>query len=153
MIITIDGVRTKLQAPDIDGNGRTDTPERIVQRFQPSGGTTPIIQPTELGESLKYLNDDSFDFNTRVSDIDMKARLHPMQVAAITAWEWLVKNNGIPENSGALTRLLKRNSVSIKGLGRQEMVDMVRGKKEQDIKMAGGGMMNNIKSGLGLGGK
>lgn len=26
-------------------------------------------------------------------------------------------------------------------------------KKEQDIKMAGGGMMNNIKSGLGLGGK
>lgn len=150
-IIRLDGIAMRLTQPDLDHDGKTGDVEMVQQRF--SQGTTNIVQPTELGESLKHLNDDSIEGETRMSGIDMRARLHPAEVASILALDALVSLRILPTRCLAFTRQKKRLSVSIAGKGRQEMVDIVAGKREQDAKMAGGGFFDKIKTGLGIGGK
>jgi len=92
-----------------------------------------ISQPTELGESLKELNNDDLATN-RVSNIDMRSRLHPIEVPSILAVDTLVAFKLLPISCLGFTRQKKRLSVSIEGKGRQEIVDIVAGKREQDVK-------------------
>ncbi|MDX1371825.1 MAG: hypothetical protein R3321_05110 [Nitrososphaeraceae archaeon] len=47
-----------------------------TQYIQPA--ITNIQQQTELGDSLKQLNDDSIEKQSRMSGIDLRARLHPL---------------------------------------------------------------------------
>jgi len=151
-IIRLDGIAMRLTQPDLDGDGKTAGDIEHVQHRMPSG-TTNIVQPTELGESLKHLNDDSIEGETRMSGIDMRSRLHPVEVSSILALDALVSLRVLPTRCLAFTRQKKRLSVSIGGKGRQEMVEVVAGKREQDAKMAGGGFFDKIKTGLGMGGK
>jgi len=150
-IIRLDGIPIRLEAPDLNKDGKKGGIETI--EYQPMSGTTQIIQPTELGESLKSLNDDTIETDTRMSGIDMRARLHPIEVGSILCLDALVSLRVLPTRCLAFTRQKKRLSVSIKGKGREEMVNIVAGKREQDAKMAGSGMMDKIKTGLGIGTK
>jgi len=147
-VIKLDGISMKLERPDIDQDGQTNTPERITQDF--GDGIQPIVQQTELGETLQELNLDSLEKMTRMSGIDMRSRLHPAELPHILALDALVGLQVLPTKCLAFTRQKKRLSVSIKGLGRKEIVDIVGGKKDQDAKSGMGGLGDRLKGSLGL---
>jgi hypothetical protein len=97
-------------------------------------GKMNIIESSELGDSLKELNDDKTDQTTKMSGIDLRTRLAFTEVSAILALDTLVAFKFVPERCLIFTRQKKRLAVSLAGKGRQEIVDIVAGKKEQDRK-------------------
>jgi len=97
-------------------------------------GTSNIVETTELGDSLKELNNDDRDPSTKMTGIDLRTRLAFTEVSAILAVDTLVAFNFIPKNCLIFTRQKKRLCVSLAGKGRQEIVDIVAGKKEHDLK-------------------
>lgn len=129
---------------DNDGNREEYVPERM------DAGTQDIIQPTELGEVAKLMNEDTINPDTRTSSIDMKTDLHEVEIGMFSVGEFLVSMNALPQECISLWRQLKRNKVSLNRKGRGEFIDLVRGKQEQDIKKGSGGMMNGIKGMMGL---
>jgi len=139
VIVKLDGVKLEVNPPDLDGDGQTGGVEHVAQRMP--GNTQNIVQPTELGDSLKHLNDDSLDNATRMSGIDMRARLHHMEVSSVLALDALVAMRVLPSRCLAFSRQKKRLSVSISGKGREEIVQIVGGKRDQDAKA---GMMGSF---------
>lgn len=115
-------------------------------------GITQIKEASELGDSLRELNKDDIE-KSRMSGIDMRARLHYIEVSSILAVDSLVAFKFLPVPCLAFTRQKKRLSVSLQGRGRQEIVDIVGGKKEQDAKVAGMNMGDRFKSTFGMGAK
>ncbi len=108
-------------------------------------GQTEIINPTEMGETLKELNSDTVDPTTRQSAIDMKSRLHPIELSAVLCVDVLVGLGVLPTKCLILSRQKKRLAVSLQGLGRKEVVDIVNGKREQDAKMGNQGLADRMK--------
>ncbi len=147
-IIVLDGTKIQLQSADLDGDGVTGGVERIQQSYDE--GIQNVLQPTELGDTLKELNKDDLEDNTRMSGIDMRARLHPVEMSNLLALDSLVALQVMPTKCLAFSRQKKRLSVSHNGLGRREIVDIVQGKQERDIRK--GGFMDNIKGFMGMGG-
>ncbi len=149
-IIVLDGVKMQVEAADLDEDGITGGVESIKQNFDQ--GITTIQQPTELGDTLKELNRDDIEALSRMSGIDMRARLAPFEVQSVLALDALVSLGVLPTKCLAFTRQKKRLSVSLQGLGRKEIVDIVGGKREQDAKMGGmGGMGDRFKNFMGVG--
>lgn len=153
IIISLDGIPTKLVNPDLDGDGITGGIERITKTFT-DDGVTNISQPTELGESLKELNADSINAITRMSAIDMRSRLHPIEISSVLAVDALVGFGVLPQKCLILSTQKKRLNVSEEGKGRQEMVELVAGKTDRDVKMGNMGRMGEgIKNFFGMGNK
>ncbi len=151
-IISIDGIRITLEAPDLDKDGVTGGIEKIPQKF--NEGVTNITQSTELEGSLKELNADMINPETRMSAIDMRTRLHGFEISAVLAIDSLVALGVLPQRCLPLSTQKKRLNVSQDGLGRKEMVELVAGKHERDIKMGAMGRMGEgIKSFFGMGGQ
>lgn len=152
-MITLDGVKTKVIPADLDGDGETGGIERIPQKF--SDNVTNITQETELGGSLRELNSDGINPETRMSAIDMRTRLASFEISAVLAVDSLVALGVLPQKCLPLSTQKKRLNVSEGGKGREEMVTLVAGKREQDAKLAnsGGGFMNGVKSMFGGGGR
>lgn len=92
----------------------------------------PIIQPTELGETLDKLNDDKIGSYGQ-SGIDMRTRLGYSEISGILAVDFLVQNNVLPVKIGTLTQQKKRLAISLRGKGRDEIVQIVGGKREGDV--------------------
>lgn len=119
---------------------RNQEKKRSISRVQPqeeffnpdSGIITPQEQ-TELGQALDNLNNDDLDFETRMSNIDMRARLHHIEASSVLALDGLVALNVLPQKCLAFSRQKKRLSVSIAGKGREEIVSITKGKREDDI--------------------
>ena len=147
-VIILDGVKMQVEAADLDMDGVTGGIENIQQKFDP--GITTIQQPTELGDTLKELNKDDIEATSRMSGIDMRARLAPFEVQSVLALDALVSLGILPTKCLAFTRQKKRLSVSLQGLGRKEIVDIVAGKREQDAKMGMGGMGDRFKNFMGM---
>jgi len=148
-IVVLNGIRMEVNPPDIDQDGQTGGIEQVTQRIA-QAGTTDIIQPTELGEAMKELDDDTVDPNTRMSRIDMRSRLHPMEISSILAMDTLVALKVIPSSCLAFTLQKKRLNVSLMGQGRKEKVEMAVGKREQDAKTGMmGGMIDKAKGFFG----
>lgn len=120
-----------------------------VQETMTNDNVIPINQSSELGDSLKELNKDDIDLHSRTSDIDLRSRLHPMEVSSILALDALVAFGVCPTKCLAFTRQKKRLSVSLMGKGRQEIVEIVGGKREQDRDTGGGGFMSKMLGGFG----
>jgi len=102
---------------------------------------TEVIEPTELGESLRELNNDSIQLETNMSAIDMRTRLSAFEIGSILALDTLVAMRILPISCLAFTRQKKRLNVSLKGEGRAEIVDIVSGKRINDT-LRGGGMFD-----------
>ena len=150
--IVLDGVKTKLVPADLDGDGVTGGIEQIKQKF--SDSVTNITQSTELEGSLKELNADLINPDTRMSQIDMRTRLASFEISAVLAVDSLVALGVLPQKCLPLSTQKKRLNFSLAGKGREEMVQLVAGKREQDAKMGGmGGFGNGIKSFFGMAGK
>jgi len=94
-----------------------------------------IITPTEISElqgSLQELNNDTINIVNRTSGIDLRTRLYNSEIASITVLDTLVAFNFLPMSIVPFTLQKKRLAVSLKGKGRDEIVELVRGKKEAD---------------------
>lgn len=113
-------------------------------------GVQEIIQPTELGETLKQLNDDSLESETRMSGIDMRARLHYLEINSVLALDAITALGICPTKCLAFTRQKKRLSVSESGKGREEIVTIVAGKKEQDAKTGVQGFGQRVANFVGM---
>ena len=131
--ITLDGVKTKLNPTDQDADGDIGGAENIPQKLTDS--VTNITQGTELEGSLKELNADAINAETRMSQIDMRTRLASFEISAVLAVDSLVALGVLPQKCLPLSTQKKRLNVSEGGKGREEMVQLVAGKREQDAKM------------------
>jgi hypothetical protein len=150
-IITLDGTRLRVEPLDLDGDGVTGEVETVRPNF--GGDVTTINSPSELGETLRELNKDEIESNTGMTGIDMKSRLHYIEVSSILAMDALVALKVLPRRCLAFTRQKKRLAVSLDGKGRQEMVEVVGRKREQDKAVAnagGGGIGQGIRNFVGL---
>ena len=151
-IIALDGIRIRLENPDLDKDGVVGSVETVTKSM--SDGVTNITQSTELEGSLRELNQDAINPETRMSAIDMRTRLHPIEISSVLAVDSLVALGVLPQKCLPLSTQKKRLNVSEHGKGRQEMVELVSGKREQDIKMGGMARMGEgIKSFFGMGGQ
>jgi len=106
-----------------------------------------VITPTEISElqgSLQELNNDSVNPLSRNSGIDLRTRLFNTEIASITVLDTLVAFNFLPMSIVPFTLQKKRLAVSLKGKGRDEIVEIVGGKRESDIQKSSGGFMGNF---------
>lgn len=148
--ICIDGIPTRLENPDLNKDEVTGGVEKITKKL--NEGVTNITQSTELEGSLKELNADAINPDTRMSAIDMRTRLHPIEISSVLAIDSLVALGVLPQRCLPLSTQKKRLNVSEMGLGRKEMVELVAGKREQDVKLGAMGQMGQgIKSFFGMG--
>lgn len=147
-IIKLDGISMQLEPADLDKNGITGGIESIQQKIDT--GIQPVMQPTELGETLKELNLDTLDTNIRMSGIDMRARLHHSEVTSILALDALVSLGVLPTKCLVFTRQKKRLSVSLEGKGREEIVNIVAGKRELEAKSGISGVGDRVKNFFGM---
>ncbi|KKL12364.1 hypothetical protein LCGC14_2536490 [marine sediment metagenome] len=151
IIISLDGIPTRLVNPDLNGDGVTGGVENIVKKFT-DDGVTSIQQNSELEGSLKELNADEINPNTRMSQIDMRSRLHAIEISAVLAVDALVAFGVLPQKCLTLSTQKKRLNVSEGGQGRHEMVELVAGKTDRDVKMGSMGRMGEgIKNFFGMG--
>lgn len=110
-----------------------------------SGEVNPS-EPTELGETLRELNNDKIDPKSNMSEIDMRSRLHGTEIAGILAIDTLVALKFLPTDALSFTRQKKRLAVSLNGEGRKEVVDIAGGKQDRDMQRSGMGIADRIKS-------
>ncbi len=143
-IITIDGTKIDLQPIDLDGDGYTGGVETLHQ----DRGITPVITPTEMKESLEELNKDLLEGDHRMSGIDLRARLHYLEVQGVLALDSLVSLGVLPTKCLAFSRQKKRLSVSIEGKGRAEIVSLVAGRRDLEKDTMGFG--DRVKSFMGV---
>jgi hypothetical protein len=95
---------------------------------------TNILEATELGDVMKYMHEDKLEDDKSMTTIDMKSRLGMIEISGMVCVDFLIGSSFLPQHCIALTRTKKRLNVSLRGLGRQEMVAVVVGKREQDAK-------------------
>ena len=143
-IIVVDGIPLSLEAPDIDKDGVVGGVETVVQGEK---GIMPITQPTELGETLRELNKDILE-TTRMTSIDMRSRLHHVEISFVLQLDSLVALGICPTECLSVTRQKKRLSVSLDGKGRDDIVQVVAGKREMDAKK---GFMGGMQGFMGMG--
>lgn len=142
-IISVDGLKVQLQTPDLDRDGKTGGVEKLMshQGF----GEQNLIQPTEIGESLRELNDDRLEAETRMSGIDLRTRLHYLELNHVLAMDALVAFGIAPTRCLGFTRQKKRLAVSLNGKGRDDIVQVVAGKRELERQAGSGGFMDKMK--------
>lgn len=148
-IIILDGIKMKYSPPDLDGDGQSGG----IESVSPELSVQNIVQPTELGETLKELNMDNITPNTRMSGIDMRSRLHYSEISSVLAIDALVALGVLPTKCLAFTRQKKRLAVSLQGKGREEIVQIVGGKRDMDAKAGMGGMGDKMKNFMGMNNK
>lgn len=107
--------------------------EESVKEKTRDWGKQSIIQKSELGEALKELNDDSYDEKTRMSEIDMRTRLFYSEIAGLLAIDTLVSFRFLPKSCLLFTRKKKRLNVSLKGLGREEIVNITTNQEDKKV--------------------
>lgn len=151
-ILKLDGIKIELTPADLDGDGITGGMEKVSQKLG-EAGITPIHQPTELGDSLKELNLDSIEPVSRMSGIDMRSRLHHAEVSSVLALDSLVSLGVLPTKCLAFTRQKKRLAVSLEGKGREDIVNIVAGKREDEAKRGVSGFGERIGNFFGGGNK
>ena len=128
-------MKLKIIGKDDDDKSRRKIPDYAGVTGTMDNGIVGITEGTELGETLKELNND-FRENTehKMSGIDLRSRLHPAEISGLLAIDTLVNFKFIPDRCLQFTRQKKRLAVSIQGKGRTEIVDIAAGKRENDAR-------------------
>jgi hypothetical protein len=133
MLAKINGIRVALRIHDLDKDGISGEIEDVSSE---KPNIVPIIERSELGEALEQQNRDILN-EERLSSVDFISRINEFQHAPISAIECISAMKVISIDGRLITRIVKRNSCSIQGLGRKEFVDVVVGKAEKDIRKSG----------------
>lgn len=90
-----------------------------------------IKSETELGQSLKELNKDVIEHKNMTS-IELRSRLAYIETIGIVSYNFLIAVNFLPKQLLPLTQDKMRVNVSLEGKGREEIVDIVAGKRQQE---------------------
>lgn len=143
-VVALDGIRITIEAPDLDKDGETGGVEAVTQRTS-DPGIAQVVNTSELGDTLKELNSDEMEENSRVSGIDLRSNLHPFEVNSILAVDTLVALGFLQTKCLAFTRQKKRLAVSLNARGREDIVRIVQGKREHDEKSTSS-LMDKVKS-------
>lgn len=101
------------------------------EEFSPFNDRQNIIEENDLSASLKQLNDDTLN-NLNMSGIDLRARLTRSDISCTMIVDSLVMFKFLPKECLNITRQKKRLSVSYLGKGREEMVKIIGGYKDQE---------------------
>jgi len=120
--------------------------EKVIQHYQRDNGIVTPTEITELQGSLQELNNDKVDDITRSSGIDLRTRLVNTEIASIMVLDTLVAFNFLPMSIVPFTLQKKRLAVSLGGKGRDEIVEIVGGKREQDAQSSGKGILSSFFS-------
>lgn len=113
---------------------------------QSNASEQDVDEPTELGQALKELNYDKIQHGTRMSGIDMRAVLHYSEISGILGVDTLVNMKFLPVEVTMFTRQKKRLSVSLQGKGRNDIVAVVAGKRDQEARVGGGSFFDRVKN-------
>ena len=115
-------------------DGKSIQENKIMQEYisNSSNGEQHIKDGTELGEALKELNNDDIPENKRMSGIDMRSILGEIEISSILAVDTLVSFNFLPISCLPFTRQKKRLMASKNGIGREQIVKIISGKREGD---------------------
>jgi len=138
-VYILDGIKVRLIAKDLDGDGRTGGIENIKIR---DSDEQDVLQQSELKEVIAELNEDKLS-REGMSSIDMKTNLTFLEKAAYHAFDALITMKFLPKSASSISRIGKRLNVSIEGKGRKDIVDIV-GRNQENKK----NLMQNI--GLGV---
>jgi len=103
-----------------------------------------IKEVTELSETLKEMNSDVVDSDTRMSSIDVKARLSLDESSGVLAYDTLVALKFLPKIALFLTRQRKRLSVSEEGKGRLEAVSIAQSQRQHKESKSFMGKIGNM---------
>lgn len=93
-------------------------------------GIINVSETSDLKDSFKELNDDTL-IDDGFSSIDTRTRLSQTQIPSLVGLDVLAISGVYPKTFARIGRSVKRLSVSIKGHGRTEMVDIVKGVRQQ----------------------
>jgi len=107
----------------------------------------PITEKSDIAEALQSLMEDKMDASSRMSGIDMRSILHDNEISGILAIDTLVSFGFLPIECSKFTRIKKRLNVSKKGTGREQIVKMISGEREQQRESGLKGLMNRFKPG------
>lgn len=118
--------------------------EQFYENTTVDSGIHNVEEPSELAEVVRELNDDRIREDMQMSDIDMKSRLHSIEVPQILAVDSLVSLNFLPPSCLPFTRQKKRLSVSLNGEGRNDIIKIVAGKRELEGESMGKSMINRL---------
>lgn len=115
----------------------------IDDEVEKEGHEMLFKQTSELGEVMGNLDSDEIDEKTGMSSIDFNTRLKEHQRGDIMIIDELIRLGILPKNIG-VTRQMKRLSVSLNGMGREEKVRIVAGDREQKQGMGFGQKLKNL---------
>ena len=127
----IDGIRMRLANADVDNDGATNEVEDV--RSHKDFRQIDIKDTTELGEALDHQNRDIEDEN-KLSSVDFISRINEYQHAPLVAVDTIAAMGVISSQARIVVKNIMRKAVSLGGKGREEFVQVVTGKKENDIK-------------------
>ena len=94
-------------------------------------GIENVQEISDTAQTLKELNSDAVD-GDKFSSIDMKTRLANIEISGIIALDTLVGLDFLPEQASFISRSKKRLAVSLKGIGRQEVVQIAQGMRDKE---------------------
>lgn len=131
--ISAQAIATPITKQEIVSRIILDEDEIYAKALSPypthEGGEVDIKHETELGQSLKELNKDNVEYGINMTSIDLRSRLHYAEIIGIVQYDFLIAINFLPLKCLPLTRIKKRDNVSLDGKGREEIVDIVAGKR------------------------
>ena len=107
-----------------------------------SGGIVRPQQQNDLKDMIEEINSDTID-TAGFSKIDMRSRLSASEIPAILALDIAVSMGALPKDCSKLTRSKKRLAVSIRGKGREEMVQMATSEMNKKSEMVS--MLDKMK--------
>jgi hypothetical protein len=87
-------------------------------------GEVAQAEESDIAQAIRNLNDDSINPSTKMSAIDMRANLHPIEIASIVGVDTMVLLQVFPVEMLQLTLQVKRLSPSKHGKGRDQIVKM-----------------------------
>jgi hypothetical protein len=142
--IVINGSQIKISQQQVIDN--TELFDKETFSTQSTSTEQDVDEPTELGQALKELNYDKIQHGTRMSGIDMRAVLHYSEISGILGVDTLVNMKFLPVEVTMFTRQKKRLSVSLQGKGRNDIVAVVAGKRDQEARAGGGSFFDRVKN-------
>lgn len=115
----------------------TEKSENYLNMIEKRLNESDIQQPSELGEVVKHMNDDTQD-DDGMTSLDMRTRLNDFEINGMLCNDTLVRMGALPWECLSLPRQKKRLAVSRNGLGRKEFCEVVTGRQQAEIEKSGG---------------
>lgn len=105
-----------------------------------------VTEKSDIAETIKELNSDIVD-KDKFSGIDMKANLHPVEISAILCVDTLISMEFLPLDTAFLTRKKQRLSASKMGEGRNQIVSIAQGMRDQNSSRSFGERFSSLFTG------